>query len=72
MQTSTLEFLSSTQHLQEAEGVAGSPLGIRVGFPEEVTFRPCRTFETLKAVMICRNAVMVELQVFCLLGKDKI
>ena len=33
------------------EGEA-SALGIRVCFPEEVTFRACRTLETVKAARI--------------------
>lgn len=63
---------STYRRPREVRGGGGSLLGIRVNFPEEVTFRACRTLETLKAAMICRNVMIVELQVFCLLGKDKI
>lgn len=38
-----------------------SPLGIKVGFPEEVIFRACRTPETVKAGRIDKNATTVEL-----------
>lgn len=38
-----------------------SPLGIRVGFPEEVAFRACRTLETVGAARIDKNATMMEL-----------
>lgn len=49
-----------------------SLLGIRVGFPEEVTFRACRTLETVKAARIDESGTMVELLVHCLKGKGKI
>lgn len=40
---------------------APSPFGIRVGFPEEVAFRACRTLERVRAARIDKNATMMEL-----------